>query len=456
MISQEPHTFRLSGLLSKTQAIVGFVLLILFLFPGSLAAASMKLLALNTGWAAYGNKLYWTYNNGADWTDITPVLPDVRREAIRSVHPPFFRDKSEGWTLVEYQLQQGGSPQTLETAYSVAHTVDSGATWSFTELTYPQLPEWILDSFAGPGNLFFLDSLHGWLDIAFAGNVKPGKLLATMDGGKSWNWVNSAGFSGPITFATLQDGWQLGYFGIDKLFVTHDGCNTWQEVSLPFPPQIGAAATRRFQGTPIFQDQHKGYLVVQYSGTGGGPSKLVVYSTSDTGNSWHLIKILEQAPEAAGAVYAIADSVIIVSTGLSSKNVSAASVPLNGGVSAVSASDRGVVALTFAGNSNGWMLTADNKLLATQDEGISWKDVSPPSVAPPLRKETVPLAKKGLTMTAVSPETLLSGSAPLAPSFGSNAHVSKHLGFDMSHVRSVTDMATWWKYSPYYDIYISV
>jgi photosystem II stability/assembly factor-like uncharacterized protein len=410
MITQEPQSFRLSGSLSEARPIMGFVLLVLLLFPGSLAAASMKLLTPNTGWAAYGDKLYWTYNNGADWADITPVLPDLRREAIRSVHPPFFRDKSEGWTIVEYRTQ-AGSPLETETAYSVAHTVDSGASWSFTELTYPQLPHWdqLQDAGVAPANLFFIDSLHGWLVIAFAGNARPGKLLATVDGGKTWNWVNSAGFSGPIVFATLQDGWQFDEFGA-RVYVTHDGCKTWQEVSPPAPPQIGSTPDRRFEGVPVFQDQYKGYLVVQYVKGGWRDDKLVIYSTSDSGTSWHTAKVLDQAPGAAGGILDIVDSTAIVSTGSSARDVRTATVPLNGGASGVKASDRGITTLKFADKLNGWILTG-SRLLATQDGGSSWKDITPPSALPRLPTRTVPIPKHlaGLALTA-TPETLTSDS----------------------------------------------
>jgi hypothetical protein len=189
---RKSESARIRMVLSAIQAgiIVIFVpLVLLCVISLGAAAASMKLVAANTGWAAYGNRLYWTNNNGSDWVDITPVPPNLRREAI-SVHLPFFRDKSEGWTIVEYQ-QPTLQPMTITTAYSVAHTVDSGASWSFTELTYPQLPHWdqLQDAVAAPASLFFLDSLHGWLDIPFAGLSKPGKLLATVDGGKTWNWV---------------------------------------------------------------------------------------------------------------------------------------------------------------------------------------------------------------------------------------------------------------------------
>jgi hypothetical protein len=224
-------------------------------------------------------------------------------------------------------------------------------------------------------------------------------------------------------------------------------------VSLPLPPQVGADTDRKLQSVPIFQDQYKGYLVVQYLGANGGSTKLVVYSTSDTGKSWQPAKVLDQAPGAAGGVFDIVDSMIIVSTGSSAKNVGAATVPLNGGASGIKASDRGIVTLKFADKVNGWMLTADYRLLATQDGGSSWKGITPPS--PALRKETVPIPKKGLAMIVTSADTLASGAAASSSTYGSNTHISKHLGFDMSYVRPASpDMQTWWQYSPYYDTYI--
>ncbi|HSU58109.1 MAG TPA: glycoside hydrolase domain-containing protein [Bryobacteraceae bacterium] len=409
----------------------------------------MKLLSPNTGWVADGNRLYWTTDGGDHWTDITPIPPDAAHATI-TLRIPFFRNTSEGWAIISYPEQIAPSEivPNATTVYTIAHTVDSGASWSFTPLTYPELPQWIQDTFAGPADLYFVDSLHGWLDIAFEGLSKPGKLLATEDGGKTWNWVNSPGFSGPITFASLRDGWLLGYFGGDKLYVTHDGCNTWQEVSLS-PPQIGSAIYRRFQGIPVFQDQQKGYLAVHYSGPSGTPSKLIVYSTANTGKTWQPIKVLNEAREAAGAIFAVVDSAMIVSTGSSARNVSVASIPLNGGSSDVSASDRGVIALTFADTTNGWVWSAEGGLLATHDGGSTWKHIGP-SHTPALPSTTVPI-HKGLAANVTQSDLLSSSAETLAASGSSSTHISKHLGFDMSYVRSVSDMATWWKYSPYYD-----
>jgi photosystem II stability/assembly factor-like uncharacterized protein len=366
----------------------------------------------------------------------------------------FFRNTSEGWTVVSYP--EKNSVPSLEalrnqkTLYSIAHTVDGGDSWSFRPLTYPELPQWIQDTFAGPADLYFLDSLHGWMDIAFEGNARPGKLLATQDGGNTWEWVNSPGVSGSISFPSPQDGWLVSNWGADQLYVTHDGCKTWQEVSLSPPPQVGAAIYPTFQAPPVFQDPLRGFLVVHYSGGPETPTKLVVYSTIDGGKNWQPAKVLAEAGEhsrAAGFPFAIVDSVIIVSTGSSASDVTVASVALlDGRSSAVRLSDRGVVTLTFSDSNNGWVQSADSRLLGTDNGGLSWKDIGPRRGLNPRRGTTIKVAPS--TSFSSSPQPFASGS------FGGSAHLSRHLGFDMSYVRPSSDMATWWKYSPYYDTFI--
>jgi len=375
---------------ARGEAAISIALLFLLcLVPTGAAAQSMKLLSPQAGWLASGNSLYWTNNGGDDWTDITPI-PLRDRFGKARLHSTFFRNISEGWAIVSHRELEPVAPPTpqalapLKTLYTVAHTVNGGASWSIVPLTFPKLPQWIQDAFGGPADLFFLNSLRGWLDVTFAGLSRPGKLLATEDGGKTWKWINSPGFSGPFTFASLRDAWLLGCFGGDKLYVTHDGCKSWQEVSLSPPPDVEATIYPIFQGVPIFQDQQKGYLVVNYySGPPGTLSKLVVYSTVDRGKTWRPAKTLAAPHEVSMSYrypFAMVDSTIIVSTTSSPANIRVGSVPLNGGSSDVSASDRGIIGLTFADTANGWVLSTENGLLATHDGGATWKHIGPPRV----------------------------------------------------------------------------
>lgn len=398
---------------SRPQARVSgaFALLVLLcLVPARTAARPMKLLSPSTGWLISMGHLYWTTDGGDHWNDITPVLPDVRREAV-AMGNPVFHDVSEGWVLMSYpegatlsmpyaERQLLAAQSTRKTLYSIAHTVNSGASWSFTPLSYPELPQWVQDTFAGPGNFYFLDALHGWIVMTFAGNSRPGKLLATEDGGRTWQWVNSPGSSGSIVFLSLQDGWLRSYGWDDKLYVTHDACKTWHEVSLSPPPQLGAATLPTF-GLPIFQDERRGFLLVDYSWTFDTPSKLVIYSTRDSGQTWQPIEVLPEARDAwgrRGIPYAIADSSIIVLTGSSAGNPTIASVSLlDSEPSDVRPSYLGVDELTFADKRNGWVPNFQRGLLATHDGGSTWKHIGPPPLFTPGRSWTVP-AKKGPPM----------------------------------------------------------
>lgn len=446
MSNRKADSFRWSALnfatLLKLQAGVATVFALLALFslvPLRASAAQMKLLAPNTGWVAGGNTLYWTTDGGNHWTNITPAPPEVRPGSA-TLSNVFFLDISEGWAIISYLTDvSAATPSKLgylgtqKTIYEIAHTVNSGESWTFTPLTYPELPASWQETFAGPVDLYFLDSQHGWLDLGFDGNSKPGKLLATDDGGETWNWVNSPGFSGLLAFASLQDGFLLGYFGADKFYATHDGCKTWREVSLAPPSQVGAAIYPTFQSPPKFEDRNRGFLVVHYSGGPGIPTKLVVYSTSDSGKTWQPIKALDEAEQhtqAANFPFAVSDSTMFIAAESNSGHARIASVPLlDGHSSAVHPSERGFFGLTFADTSHGWALSAKG-LIATQDGGRTWKYIGLQPAHSPQPGKIVP-STSGPGMIVTHSALSSSGLQPFAQTgYGSDAHIGRHLGFD--------------------------
>jgi photosystem II stability/assembly factor-like uncharacterized protein len=329
------------------------------------------------------NTLFWTRDGGAHWSDITPRAPSVPKGATLDV--VFFRDTSEGWAVVSYPERIATlTPQAFQdrkTIYAIAHTENSGENWSATPLVYPALPDWLEETFAGPVSLFFEDSTHGWLDVAFAGNARPGKLLATVDGGHTWNWVNSPTFSGPILFTSLNDGWLISNWGADELYATHDGAKSWEEVKLTPPPDVGGARHITFVEMPIFQDSRNGYLAVHYSGSEGTPSKLVVYASHSSGRLWQPVKTLSVPTYAA---FALIDSTLILPIeseigGLST--ISASVADQNQPTNHVSA--RGVLAFSFADRNDGWAQKS-NGLYATTDGGATWERITPPPLFPSL------------------------------------------------------------------------
>lgn len=337
-----------------------------------------------SGWVLHHDTLFWTADGGNNWSDITPIPLGVLRAGLR-VQSVFFLDTQQGWAVISYEKREPSStiqsflrPKTL---YQVAQTVDSGQTWSFTPLTNPQLERWIQEgAFAGLGGLFFLDSEHGWVAAGLAGNSKPGKLLATQDGGRTWNWVNGPGTVGTLLFTTNQDGWLAGGPGGQFLYATHDGCRTWEEVRLVPPPQVGETIYRYVvAAAPVFRDSQHGLLVVHYLRAEDNRPKLAVYSTEDGGRTWSPAKVLPESHEGGGSPpVAIIDSVILVPTGPNREYFALARIPLEGETpAAVLASRAGTYALAFADPSSGWVLTIDWHLLATDDGGATWKDVTP-------------------------------------------------------------------------------
>jgi photosystem II stability/assembly factor-like uncharacterized protein len=439
-----------------------FVLLILLPTPS--AARGMKLLTADTGWVVRGNTLYWTADGASQWSDITPVPPGVRRGAV-NIESVFFLDTQEGWAVTSYR--EGIVASTAETlkiedrVYAIAHTVTSGQTWSFAPFTCPRLPEWEQVALAGPAGLYFLDSEHGWLVMVMTGstNFAPGKLLATQDGGRTWNWVNGPGTVGSIFFTTTQDGWLAGGPGGQHLYATHDGCKTWEEVSLPAPPEVGVATYRTGVGAPVFVDAQRGRLAVRYVGPAGTHPRLVVYSSEDGGRTWTPSKVLPESDQRGSPSFALVDSAILVLTGPDREHLALARIPLEGETpGAVVASGARALSLAFADTSSGWVLTIDGHLLATHDGGATWKDVTPwylyqaaPAAKPPASKKPLTELMPGESESFTPEQFAASGQGGGHGGGGASTHTSIRLGFDKCQADTREKMDTWWSYSPYYD-----
>jgi len=334
---------------------------------------TMKLLTPTTGWVSKFGHLYWTTDSGSHWKDITPVPPGVFRAGV-NLQGVFFLNTREGWAAVYLPgkpvslVPQPGHQNTL---YDVAHTVDAGKTWSFSSFTFPELSYDEEEALSGLRGLFFLDSRHGWLIPALTGNSQPGDLVATDDGGKTWGRAHGVGTSGVLRFTSLKDGWFLGG-PVGRLFATHDGCKTWQELDLKTELQ-GKTVGCGPLGLPHFTGESHGYVAASCMG-----QAVVAFATEDAGRTWKAVKKLSESQRGGEFPVAIADSTLIVPTGEGTKGFKTAAIPLHGATdSPVIVSRSSALALAFADRSHGLTYAINGRLFYTSDGGAAWKDVTP-------------------------------------------------------------------------------
>jgi photosystem II stability/assembly factor-like uncharacterized protein len=441
----------------------------------------VKLLTQNTGWVVMRGHLYWTSDFGQDWRDITPPQAKVRgTDAIACV---FFLDTSTGWVLLR-RSDLGG--RYGDWIFDLASTDDGGSSWSITPV---QLANWDSKAYTigGSGTLDFVDPAHGWMDLSLQSGPATdwGMLFVTNDGGRTWEAPpatrSAPGVYGSLRFLSTQVGWLAGGPGDSDLFVTRDGCKSWQMVTPNPPPQVGtlfgpqvadagigagSPVVSPLYRLPVFVDLENGFLPVTYFDSRGGPEnvKLVVYGTSDGGGTWSPVKVLRAAQQGtAGSAIptSIVNSMLYVPVPGGRGGVATAAVSLRkAAVSALATIPTltGARWLDFADPDYGWALRGG--LYATSDGGRTWADITPRPAAVAPRRVGAPSSPAVQTLSGEYLAGTGSGGSDvqtLASAGGQTyggLHTSAHLGFDADTASGPSDMATWWKYSPYYDIFV--
>ncbi len=331
----------------------------------------MKLIVANVGWAERGGRLYWTEDNGTNWTDITPPTPDSG-EHIADI---FFLDAHHGWVL----FAQYGEP---EPKFDLAYSDNTGATWTTTRVTLPEHEGILLPS----GRVSFADTQNGWmiLNVHTSSAFSAGALLVTSDGGRTWRDAPSdPGGQGPILAVTAQEAWMVGDGEDEELQVTRDGGKSWQTVSLPAPKEI-YPATDPTADVPVFEDDEHGFVAVTYSGGSGSPSAAVLFATSDGGRTWNPDRILANLEEQSlghSIPSAVVDSAWITAI----ENRQPILTVLRSGGRMRASIDPGsnysgyfkAIQLSFATPTQGWVTVGDGYLMSTTDGGNSWTELLP-------------------------------------------------------------------------------
>jgi photosystem II stability/assembly factor-like uncharacterized protein len=402
---------------------------------------SIKLLSQQVGFAANSDDLFWTTDAGTHWEKRTP--PNSTEESIEDV---FFLNTSVGWVL----LARGDENDQAQ--FDLASTEDSGTTW---RVSHVEIPNRMADDFSGRGWVFFLDRLHGWMNLAInSGSAfRPGTMLSTRDGGTTWRYAaGQPGVAGSFCFFNAQDGILSGGPENTELHITHDGSTSWQEISLK-AAQVSPADFPTYSAPTC--DGKNGFVPITFSGREGIKSALVLFATSNAGHEFRLDRVLSNLDETSPGqeiTTALADSQLIA-LGASNKNsLFMTTVPRSGNHTSatfhVGGAPFAVLKASFAGPLQGWALTSSGLFLTT-DGGGTWTDITPTRIGRP---------------TSVGPAVDSEPAEPAATSQGSNgarlldqsnasAVVSKNtrVGFDKGFVPLTAQMNTWWKFSPYFE-----
>jgi photosystem II stability/assembly factor-like uncharacterized protein len=345
---------------SLTRTCIVVALLFLFLDRASAQitppVSSFQQITANTGWVANDGGLYWTSDAGRTWKDISPPYMHLKLISTPvSLKDAFFIDVLNGWALLSDWGDHADAPEV-----TLAYTKNGGIDWTTDRIVVPDVDA---DSLDGYGNLFFLDHNIGWLDLGLtsSSNFNSGILFKTIDGGKSWKHVrDDPWIAAEIFFKNTEDGWIAGGPGDQDLFVSHDGGETWKKTILNAPDNIDANSFAA-PTLPIFIGE-TGFVPVTYAQPHEKNGLVVVYSTSDSGKSWHEVLTLPLSHGVSGGRQPIG---IIKST--------------NGSVTPILAETAfglGALKVKFIDNLEGWASTWQG-LLRTSDGGATWTDVSP-------------------------------------------------------------------------------
>jgi photosystem II stability/assembly factor-like uncharacterized protein len=341
-----------------------------------LALSTFKLADGEHGWAVrYGEKeaaLLRTTDGGRTWTDTTP--PGASAEGVFGV--ALWPAGADGlWAAV------GGTSHLV-----LYHTEDGGAKWQAT----PVQTIYTNNVPVRPVAFSFVDAKHGWLMLSpdHGMNSMPGELLATQDGGITWNEVAHDGsglpFNGQISFTNKTDGWLVGSETTTTrqyLYHTADGGRSWSKVDLPVPASVPGGSVNDIGLPTPFGSQM--LLPVTFEVSGKGISSGGVYHSADGGVSWQFAGGLIPDPVLPTFVTAAQGFALSWNGLYSTANGGASWKTVDAGrLSLLVKGDFNPQQISFVSPTVGWVLLHPKRagetpqLLKTVDGGQSWTNLA--------------------------------------------------------------------------------
>jgi photosystem II stability/assembly factor-like uncharacterized protein len=193
--------------------------------------------------------------------------------------------------LVAVSTSDGSRPATMQ----ILRTDDGGSTWKSFDLdpfSYPSLSKVVV----APASLSFTDSQHGWFlwKVQTSSAFSAGKLLVTDDGGGTWKELPDPPSGNRARFHSKWDGWMTGGATESELWATHDGGITWEQKSIPAPSNC--MHCRPVYDIPSHRDSENAVLSVTFIDDSAHQERHLhnTYATRDGGSHWQIAETYEQ------------------------------------------------------------------------------------------------------------------------------------------------------------------
>jgi photosystem II stability/assembly factor-like uncharacterized protein len=305
--------------------------------PFAWAPSALQFISPSRGWVCVGDSVWSTRNAGRTWAT-------TKLRSNWTLSDIAFTDAAHGWAVGYRTIEYG-----LYWYPIIVSTTDGGATWKRESIPAGDHEQQTLNSVS------FVDALHGWAVGSCDEMGGPSIILATADGGATWQTQPSGTTDelGSVTFVDTAHGWLTGG---GKVYATTDGGATWT----PYDAGVPAVAVS-------FADDQHGVAV----GGGGG-----IATSVDGGTQWQVRSSVSPTagiPPLADITFADALHGWAVGSG-------AILATTDGGATwASQAPSADLKAVSFPDVMHGWAVGAEGLadqspvILNTTDGGLDWQ-----------------------------------------------------------------------------------